>query len=158
MTYVYAPRECMRCEKEYTPTGSAQKHCKQCAPIHKREYNLRYYHENGGRAWNRQYKRDNRESTINLEDFCSEDDFRVMVVNMIQTRRGTMMSTKTTMRRLLKRLGIDEVWGQKRNRGGLAKSFFEIVYEEFDRHGGVLFGTTKQAGDQYNFPLRKVEK
>ena len=58
----------------------------------------------------------------------------------------------------LKRLGIDEVWGQKRNRGGLAKTFFEIVYEEFDRHGGVLFGTTKQAGDQYNFPLRKVEK
>ena len=158
MTYTYAPRECKRCGVEYTPTGSAQRYCGPCQPIHKREYNLNYYHENGGKEWNRQYKRENRESTINLEDFCSEDDFRSVVINTILTRRGNVLSTKTTMRRLLKRLGIDAVWGEKRNRGGFAKSFFDILHEEFDNHGGVYASTTNQAGDQYQFPLKERKK
>ena len=155
----FKPKVCQTCSLEYTPTGSAQKFCPPCGEKNKRAWSLRWYHNNNGREYSKLYKREHRDTFVRVEDYVSVDDFRRLIVNTIENRRGSMISTKTTMRKILKRLGIYESsWLQKRNRGGLAISFYNIIVDEFKKHGGQYFGTTNYSGDQYQFLLRKVEK
>ena len=160
MTKNYGAKVCVKCSQEYKPTGAAQKFCVACGKINAREYRLKQYHENNGREYSRLYKREHRDTFVNIEDYISVDDFRKMIIDTIVNRRGNMLSTKTTMRRILKRLGVyNGSWLEKRNRGGLAISFYELILDEFEKHGGKYFGSRNQSGDQYQFPLlKKVEK
>ena len=159
MTKNYRPRTCEKCNIRYKPTGAVQRFCESCGIINRRERSLNWYHENNGRAYSREYKRARRNSAILIEDHVSEEDFRVMIVDSIVNRRGNMLATKSTMRKILRRLGIyEDSWLQKRNRGGLALSFYDILLDEFKKHGGVYFGNTSRAGNHYQFPVLKERK
>ena len=157
--YIYKPRTCDRCSEEYTPTGAAQKVCVACRIPRKREKSLSYYHTHQGSEYSKLYKRSRRPEFVDIEAIIPLEEFREKIREVMNNRRGSILCTKTTMRRVLKDIGVyADVWLQKRNRGGFAMSFYEMIYDEFKAAGGVYFGTTQMAGDQYQFPLKERKR
>jgi len=78
------------------------------------------------------------------------------VQGIIDNRKGSMLSTKSTTRRALRQVGLyDETWGSKRNRGGVIMALYDVVLDEFEKKGGVYFDNTRDAGDHYQFPLKE---
>ena len=158
MPYNFKPRVCHMCGLEYKPTGSAQKFCVSCGKINRREKNLAWYHTKAGREYDREYKRDRRDS-IDIDQYITPEEFTEAVYKIMEKQKGNMLSTKAVTRRAMKDTGVyDLLWRQKRNRGGIASRLYAIVESIFRERGGIYWGETAEAGAHYQFPLKKVEK
>lgn len=155
--YTFAPRVCVWCDSEYTPTGCTQKYCIDCKGVAWRTVKMEWW-KKYGREYDKNYKRDHRtgpypEAQYLYNDITEKTAFLDNVRRTIRARRGDMMGTKKLVKHVLRDMELESV-----SAGAMKVCYRAVEKMIVDEFKGQYYCTSNAGGVTFRIPKKKVEK